>query len=70
MSGGKIPDKAERSIHLLNLSILNFTCLTADESIFLERLFSRLPGHGFGFKHIKNQNDDEKEQELRNVLKV
>jgi len=58
------------SIHLVNLSVLNFICLTSDESIFLESRFARLPRHGLGFKHIKNQNDDEKEHELRNVLKV
>lgn len=68
MAGGKTLNKW--SIHLVNLSILNFICLTSDESVFLERLFSRLPRHGLGFKHIKSQNNDEKEQEGRNVLKM
>lgn len=34
------------------------------------RLFSRLPRHGIGFQHSKSQNADEKEQELKNVLKL
>lgn len=52
------------------MSILNFICLTSDESALLERLFSKLPRHGLGFKHIKSQNDYEKEQELINLLKM
>lgn len=36
----------------------------------LERLFSKLPRHRLGFKHIKSQNDYEKVQELINSLKM
>lgn len=58
------------SIHLVNLSVLDFICLSSDESVSSERLFSRLPRHGIGFQHSKSQNADEKEQELKNVLKL